>query len=62
MIPYMNKNGIIIVDDYKSGEPNGFHIPCVTRACDDIAVEYKDTLVKSEWNKLGKGFCIFTVV
>ena len=58
VIGYINKNGIIIVDDYKSGPPNGSHLPQVTKACDDF---YKENphLEKTEWNCKGKGFCIF---
>ena len=58
VVNHINKNGIIIVDDYKSGPPNGCRIPDVTRACDDF---YKENqfLQKTEWNCKGKGFCIF---
>lgn len=58
VVNHINKNGIIIVDDYKSGPPNGCNIPDVTRACDDF---YKENqyLQKTEWNNKGKGFCIF---
>ena len=58
IVNHINKNGIIIVDDYKSGPPNGCIIPVVTRACDDF---YKKNqyLQKTEWNYKGKGFCIF---
>jgi predicted O-methyltransferase YrrM len=58
VVNYINKGGIIIVDDYKSSPPNGCSIPDVTRACDDF---YKENqyLQKTEWNCKGKGFCIF---
>ena len=57
---YMNKGGIMIIDDYKSGPPNGCDIPQVTKACDDF---YKNNpeLTKDEWNCKGKGFCIFII-
>jgi len=55
---HMNKNGIIIIDDYKSGPPNGCYIPAVTNACDDFHKEHP-TIEKQEWNNKGKGFCIF---
>lgn len=57
-VNYINKNGIIIIDDYESGPPNGCSIPEVTRACDDF---YKENqyLEKTKWNFKGKGFCIF---
>ena len=60
-LPYMNKNSIIIVDDYESNFPNGRPIPTVTEACDDFYNTHSDKLVKSKWNKKGKGFCIFRV-
>jgi len=56
--PYMNKNGIIIIDDYKSGPPNGCTIQSVTDACNDFHKTHS-SLKKEEWNDKGKGFCIF---
>jgi len=55
---YMNKGGIIIVDDYKSGPPNGHSIPDVTNACDSFHTNHPE-IIKEEWYKNGKGFCIF---
>ena len=55
---HMNKNGIIIIDDYKSGPPNGCSIPEVTKACDDFYKIHPE-LEKIEWNNKGKGFCVF---
>ena len=60
-IKHMNKNGIIIIDDYKSGPPNGCSIPDVTKACDDFYKEHQ-YLEKQEWNCEGKGFCIFKII
>lgn len=60
-LPYMNKNSIIIVDDYESGEPNGCSIPAVTNACDDFYKENSDKVSREKWNVEGKGFCIFRV-
>lgn len=57
-VNYINKNGIIIVDDYKSGPPNGCSIPSVTKACDDFHNK-NQYLEKTEWYYKGKGFCIF---
>ena len=58
VVNHINKNGIIIIDDYESGPPNGCCIPDVTRSCDDF---YKENqyLEKTTWNCKGKGFCIF---
>lgn len=58
VVNHINTNGIIIIDDYKSGPPNGCTIPEVTKACDDFYNENKN-LEKTEWNCKGKGFCIF---
>jgi predicted O-methyltransferase YrrM len=55
---HMNKNGIITIDDYKSGPPNGCSIPSVTNACDDFYKEHS-YIEKQEWYNNGKGFCIF---
>ena len=57
--PYMNKNGVILVDDYKSGPPNGCVIKDVTNACDDFYKQNNNLYIKKEWNCKGKGFCIF---
>ena len=55
---YMNIGGIIIIDDYKSGPPNGCSIPAVTKACDNFHKKHPEFL-KKEWSNKGKGFCIF---
>lgn len=55
---YINKGGCIIIDDYKSGPPNGSHLPQVTKACDDFGKKHPE-LRKEVWNKKGKGFCYF---
>ncbi len=61
-LPYMNQEGIIIIDDYKSGPPNGCHLPQVTKACDDIYEKYRYNIFeKITWNMKGKGFCIFVI-
>ena len=58
VVDHMNKNGIIVIDDYKSGPPNGCVFKRVTKACDDFHEKNK-YLEKAEWNCKGKGFCIF---
>ena len=55
---YINKGGIIIVDDYKSGHPNGCSIPAVTKACDEFAKRHPN-IRRNVWNNKGKGFCVF---
>jgi predicted O-methyltransferase YrrM len=59
IFPNMKSGGIILIDDYKSGPPNGYNIPEVTRSCDDFYNQNSSLIDKSEWNKNGKGFCIF---
>lgn len=58
VLPYMNPGGVIIIDDYKSGPPNGCVLVAVTKACDDFANRHPE-LKKTEWNSKGKGFCVF---
>lgn len=55
---YINPNGIIIIDDYKSGPPNGCNLIDVTNACNDFHSKHPE-FEKTEWNCEGKGFCIF---
>ena len=54
---HINHNGIMIIDDYKSGPPNGCVITDVNRACDYFYQKHPE-FSKMEWNCLGKGFCI----
>ena len=60
-VTHMTKNGIILVDDYNSGPPNGCPIPAVSKACDDF-YQAHPFLEKTEWNKDGKGFCVFKII
>lgn len=60
-LPFMNTNGIMIIDDYMSGPPEGCDIPEVTNACDDFYEKNQNKLIKSQWNEKGKGFCIFKI-
>ena len=60
ILPHVKKGGIILIDDYKSGPPNGCPIPEVTKACDDFHKDNEKVLKKESWNDKGKGFCIFT--
>jgi predicted O-methyltransferase YrrM len=53
----MNVNGVMVVDDFRSGPPNGSSIPDVDRAVEDFE---KATSCRLEsWSNLGKGFAIF---
>ena len=49
----------MLIDDYKSGRPNGYPLPTVTKAVDDFLIQH-DNLYKIEWNKNGKGFAVLT--
>ena len=53
----INSGGVMIVDDYMSGPPNGCPIPAVTKAVDDFAK--KEGLSAERWNCKGKGFAVF---
>jgi len=60
VLPHINERGVIIIDDYKSGPPNGCTIKGgVNQACDFVH-STQPSLSKQEWNCKGKGFCIFT--
>jgi len=58
----LNRNGVIIVDDYMSGPPNGCSLPGVTKACDEFFKTYNTKFERKTWNKDGKGFCILKKV
>ena len=59
ILPHMKTGGIILIDDYMSGPPNGCNIPEVTSACDDFYYDNSSLVEKDRWNEKGKGFCIF---
>lgn len=54
----INKGGIIIIDDYYSGKPDGCRIEEVNIACDEFYENNKEKYDKESWNKRGKGFMI----
>lgn len=56
--PYLNRGGMMVVDDYMSGPPDGCTIQGVTNAVNDFAKENR--LSFETWNVRGKGFAIFT--
>ncbi len=56
--PFMTREGIMMVDDYRSGPPNGTRIDSVTRSVDDFLDRHQGVFVGERWNKSGKGFCI----
>ena len=57
---HLNAGGIMVVDDYRSGPPNGCTIPDVDKAVSSFA---KSTnLSFTSWSSQGKGFGIFEKV
>lgn len=56
--PYMTPHGVMVVDDYRSGPPNGTRIESVTRSVDDFLARHGSDFVGERWHKKGKGFCI----
>lgn len=53
VFPHLSQNGIIIIDDYRSGAPNGVSFPEVTDAVDDFVLQNRLSL--RYWQKDGKG-------
>jgi predicted O-methyltransferase YrrM len=56
--PHLTERGVMIVDDYQSGPPNGMRIESVTRSVDDFLNKHANAFVGERWYKRGKGFCI----
>ena len=56
--PKLNDKGIMLVDDYMSGPPDGCTLQTVTDAVNDFAKE--NDLSFDTWNVRGKGLAIFT--
>ncbi len=56
--PQLTQHGVMVVDDYRSGPPNGFRIKSVTKSVDDFLRNYKGDFVGERWHKKGKGFCV----
>lgn len=54
---YLRPGAIMIVDDFRSGPPDGCSIPDVDRAVNDFSVEASTPI--EAWNSNGKGFAIF---
>jgi hypothetical protein len=54
--PYLSETGIVVVDDYRSGPPNGAKFSSVTRAVEEFALEHRLSI--RYWHKHGKGVAI----
>jgi len=55
--PYINKDGLMIVDDYRSGPPDGCHIQSVNDAVHEFAKTQSANFIR--WNGNGKGCAVF---
>ena len=58
--PFMKESGVIVVDDYRSGRPNGTLIKSVTRSVDDFLAKHSGFFSGEYWQNKGKGFCIIS--
>ncbi len=56
VIGALNPTAIVLVDDYRSGPPNGAAFPSVTAAVDDFVLRHG--LVVDRWSKAGKGIAV----
>jgi len=56
---HLNSGGIIFVDDYMSGPPDGATIVDVNRACDEFMRAHPEASVEKWRHPGGKGACIF---
>tara|TARA_R110000824_G_scaffold282940_2_gene471198 strand:- start:61 stop:624 length:564 start_codon:yes stop_codon:yes gene_type:complete len=54
---HLSPGGIMIVDDYNSGPPNGWKAKAVDKAVNDFSKS--NNLSFNTWNKKGKGCAIF---
>jgi len=55
---FVNTNGVIIVDDYSSGPPNGVKFDSVTRSVKTFLNKYQHEFTHDRWSNSGKGMCI----
>jgi predicted O-methyltransferase YrrM len=58
VLPYVNSGGIMLIDDYRSGPPNGVAFDSVTSAVDDFTL--RNRLLLTYWCKDGKGAAIMS--
>jgi predicted O-methyltransferase YrrM len=58
VLPYINPGGIMLVDDYRSGPPNGVAFESVNSAVDDFTL--RNRLLLTYWCKDGKGAAIMS--
>jgi len=53
---------VLMVDDYKSGKPNGHTFDSVNNSVDSFVSKYEGKMVKTEWEKAGKGIAIIEIL
>lgn len=56
--PFLNANGLIVVDDYFSGLPNGVEFKSVDRSVNEFLAENSSVFAAERWYHNGKGLCI----
>lgn len=56
--PFLSPRGAMVVDDYRSGPPNGVEFQSVTDSVDDFLDKHREKFHADIWNRSGKGFCI----
>lgn len=54
----LSPHGLIVVDDFRSGPPNGVPFDTVTASVEDFLQCYQDSFLGQAWNKDGKGMCL----
>jgi hypothetical protein len=57
ILPMMHAGSVMVVDDYRSGRPNGVEIPIVSQMVDHV-LETHPEIYGEPWRVKGKGMCI----
>lgn len=55
---HINSRGVIVVDDYNSGPPNGIRFESVNRAVEDFMSANRGLFAMEAWSEGGKGMCL----
>lgn len=54
----LSSKGVILVDDFRSGPPNGVAFATVTASVEDFLQRHQASFVGQSWHKDGKGMCL----
>ena len=54
----LSYHGVILVDDFHSGPPNGVAFDTVNAGVDDFMQRHRSSFVGQSWHKEGKGMCL----